>query len=192
MPSFTVLALGETLSDVVMRDFELQKQLEGTLSILREDKDNDVRCSAGGDPLQRCLTANSDSSGSEDPWFQDQDNHPSVELKGCRDPGFQQPSAENEGLQDVNSMEDSVFEMTQQFNDMLVVEKKEEEGRKKEEVEMFPSSCSGCKVVQISGGEVVKWTKVGSRDGERGPMLAEGECVRESVHTVIIIDRLND
>lgn len=160
-----------------MRDFELQKQLEGTLSTLREDKDNDVRCSAGGEPLQRCLTTNSDSSGSEDPWFQDQEDHPSVESQGFKGPGFQQLSAENEGLQDVNSMEDSVFEMTHQFNETLVVEKEEEEGRKKDEVEMFPSSHSGCKVVQVGSSEVVKWTKVGSRDGERGPALAEGECV---------------
>lgn len=186
-------------SDVAMRDLLLQGQLEGTLCTLRGDKDNDVRCSAGGEPLVRCLTINSVSSESEEPWFQDQDNHPSLELRGQKSPGFQQPSVENEGLQDVNNIEDSVFEAAQQFNETSAEQKAEDGERKevekvdegerkevekveegemtKEKAEMAPANCRGRNFlsVQIRGGEMVKWTKRDSREEECGPVSTEGE-----------------
>lgn len=138
-----------------------------------------MRYSAGGEPLQRCLTMNSDSSGSEEPWFQDQDDRPSVEPRGVGGLGFQQASGENEGLQDVNSIEDSVFESVQNFNESLgVEEKKERERKQEEEEETFPLGSNGNKVItvqHISGDEVVKWTKMGSGEGEHGLISVEGE-----------------
>lgn len=191
----TLFVLVHLTSDLVMRERLLQEQLEGTLCNLREDRDNDVRCSAGGEAILRCLTINSASSESEEPWFQEQGDHPSVELRGLRGLGFQQTTVENEGLQDVNNIEDSVFEVAQQFNEALAeekmvegerkevdgekrreVEKVEEEGTTKEEVK-FPSTCRERKVisVQIRGGEVVKWTKMGSGEGQCGSTSTEGE-----------------
>ena len=162
----------------------LQEQLEGVLCVLQEDKDNDVRCSAGGEPLQRRMATNSDSSGSEEPWFQDQDDRPSVEPRGAGGLGFQQPSVENEGLQDVNSIEDSVFESVQKFNESLGVEVKQKMEGKEEGGEMFPSDHSGNTVItvqQIGGDEVVKWTKLGSGEEEHGLISVEGgrACARK-------------
>ena len=152
-------------SDVAMRDLLLQGQLEGTLCTLRGDKDNDVRCSAGGEPLVRCLTINSVSSESEEPWFQDQDNHSSLELRGQKSPGFQQPSVENEGLQDVNNIEDSVFEVAQQFNETSA-EQKAEDGERKEVEKVDEAERK--EVEQVEEGGMTELEKVEKRKMAKG------------------------
>jgi serine/threonine-protein phosphatase 4 regulatory subunit 1 len=106
--------------ETLCKGADVVEKLMSTLETLKEDSDNDVRCTAGGNPLPRTL-ARDDSSGSEEPWFQsgdvdeDEDTTLNVSSTGLL---MDRTSEDNqagdipaaEGMEDIAILEDNVFE----------------------------------------------------------------------------------